>query len=116
MLLLGKALIAGDYGADKIFGIFTYYIPQTDETLAFLYHVQEGKENIWNVQNFNGERKIDSTLITEMEENDPKRGDNTEHEGDLGDNFRFEGTMTYSRNPKKTPLWDPTLKIRVLHK
>jgi len=114
-LLPAKALIVGDKGENWTIGVFTYYIPETDETLAFLYDV-EGLTNIWNVQIFNGYKEIDPTMITAMKQNDTKRGDNIEHEGDLGTNFRFKGTMTYSCSPGKIPLCAPTLKIYVLHK
>lgn len=105
----------GDDGENWTIGIFTYYIPETDETLAFLYDVEEGT-NIWNVQIFSGYKKIDPKMITAMKQNDTKRGDNIEHEGVLGTNFRFKGTMTYSCRPRFKPLCGPTLKIYVLHK
>lgn len=54
-------------------------------------------------------------MIKEMKQNGTKRGDNIEHEGVLGTNFRFKGTMTFSCQGSK-PLCDPTLKIYVLHK
>ena len=105
----------GDCGQNSAIGIFTYYIPQTDETLAFFYDVKDGT-SIWNVQIFKGNVKIDSKMITGMKENDAKRGDNIEHKGVLGTNFRFKGTMTYSCHPRSKPICDPTLKIYVRHK
>lgn len=115
MLFPAKALIVGDDGKNWTVGIFTYYIPETDETLAFLYDVEEST-NIWNVRIFSGYKEIDPKMITEMKQNDTKRGDNIEHEGDLGAHFRFKGTMTYSCHPRFKPRCDPTLKIYVLHK
>lgn len=105
----------GDHGKNCAFGIFTYYIPETDETLAFLYDVEKGPKLIWNVQIFKGYKEIDPKMITQMKQNGTKRGDNIEHEGDLGTNFRFKGTMTFSYRGSK-PFCDPTLKIYVLHK
>ena len=115
MLLLAKALIVGRYGKYRASGIFTYYIPATDETLAFFFDVERGK-SIWNVQIFSGIKKIDNEMVIGMQGDDAKRGDNLVHEGDLGDNFRFQGIMTYSCHHEKIPHCDPTLKIRVLDK
>ena len=81
-------------------GVFTYYIPDLDKTLAIMYSVPFDYNlfrNWWNVKLYSGRQKADKQTFSNMESSKelegPFKGDNTWHTRNLGSEFSVKGAM-----------------------
>ena len=101
MFSLGKAIL---WGARKTsgpiargaVGVFTYYIPALDKTLAVMYSVPFDLNlfsNWWNVKLYSGRREADKKTFSDMDGSDRVKGDNTWHTKKLGSGVSVKGAM-----------------------
>ena len=101
MFSLGKAIL---WGARKTsgpiargaVGVFTYYIPALDKTLAVMYSVPFDLNlfsNWWNVKLYSGRREADKKTFSDMDGSDRVKGDNTWHTKELGSGVSVKGAM-----------------------
>lgn len=101
MFSLGKAIL---WGARKTsgpiargaVGVFTYYIPALDKTLAVMYSVPFDLNlfsNWWNVKLYSGRREADKKTFSDMDGSDRVKGDNTWHTKKLGSGLYVKGAM-----------------------
>ena len=101
MVSLGKAIL---WGARKTsgpiargaVGVFTYYIPALDKTLAIMYSVPFDFNlfrNWWNVKLYSGRREASKQTFRDMYGADRVKGDNAWHTIKLGSGLSVKGAM-----------------------
>ena len=101
MFSLGQAI---QWGARKTagpiargaVGVFTYYIPALDKTLAIMYSVPFDFNlfrNWWNVKLYSGGREASKQTFREMYGADKVKGDNAWHTINLGSGLSVKGAM-----------------------
>ena len=77
-------------------GVFTYYIPVLDKTLAVMYSVPFDYilfRNWWNVKLYSGRREANKKTFSDMDGSDRVKGDNTWHTIKLGSGVSVKGAM-----------------------
>ena len=81
-------------------GVFTYYIPDLDKTLAIMYSVPFDYNlfrNWWNVKLYSGRQEANKQTFSDMERSNkvegPFKGDNSWHTRNLGLGFSVKGAM-----------------------
>ena len=101
MFSLGEAILwgarktAGPIARGAV-GVFTYYIPALDKTLAIMYSVPFDFNlfrNWWNVKLYSGRREASKQTFREMYGADKVKGDNAWHTINLGSGLSAKGAM-----------------------
>ena len=101
MFSLGEAIL---WGARKTsgpiargaVGVFTYYIPALDKTLAIMYSVPFDFNlfrNWWNIKLYSGRREASKQTFRDMDGYDKVKGDNAWHTRNLGSGLSVKGAM-----------------------
>lgn len=90
-------------------GVFTYYIPSRNETLAVMWFVPYsyvfGIHNLWNVKLYSGKATADLKMYNELKQEKPFNPDYW-HEKDLSPCLKAHGFMS--------PSGQATLEIKVM--
>ena len=77
-------------------GVFTYYIPALDKTLAIMYSVPFDFNlfrNWWNIKLYSGRREASKQTFRDMDGYDKVKGDNAWHTRNLGSGLSVKGAM-----------------------
>ena len=77
-------------------GVFTYYIPALEKTLAIMYSVPfhcNLFSNWWNVKLYSRRREADKETFSDMDGSDKVKGDNAWHTKYLGSGLSVKGAM-----------------------
>ena len=101
LVSLGEAIL---WGARKTsgpiargaVGVFTYYIPVLDKTLAIMYSVPFDYNlfrNWWNVKLYSGRRGASKQTFRDMDGSDKVKGDNAWYTRNLGSGLSVKGAM-----------------------
>lgn len=78
-------------------GMFTYYMPDAEKTLAVMFSVPYDYrlfDNWWNAKVYRGKKKADSGTWNELYHENPFKGDGSWCNKEIGEGYRMKGVMT----------------------